>query len=52
MKWKELLIYLIHKKGEKIICENYRSMVMMNVVYENIALAIKNKFKRSGRKDG
>lgn len=33
----------VHEKGEKANCENYKGVVVMDIVYKMIAAAINNR---------
>jgi len=44
-KWQTSLIYPIHKKGDKQVCDNYRGIALLNVTYKVLSKCILNRVK-------
>jgi hypothetical protein len=44
-EWKTALVYAIHKKGNKQICNNYRGIALLNVTYKILSHCILNRIK-------
>jgi hypothetical protein len=42
-EWAEGLIRHIYKKGERMICSNYRPITLLNVAYKNFTFLINNR---------
>jgi hypothetical protein len=45
VKWKSVVICSIHKKGNKEDCNNYRGIVLLNVIYKVLLNCILSKLK-------
>lgn len=44
-EWKDGLILLIHKKGTRLECANYRPITFLNVTYKILSKIINNRLK-------
>lgn len=44
-EWKDGLILLIHKKGTRLECANYRPITLLNVTYKILSKIINNRLK-------
>jgi len=44
-EWKETIIVLIHKRGDRDRCENYRGIALGNAAYKILSNIIMGKIK-------
>lgn len=44
-KWKNAVLCLVLKKGDRTRCENYREVVLLDTVYKVLAISIRNTLK-------
>ena len=45
-EWTEGIICLIYKKGDRMICSNYRPVTLRNVVYKIFSILINNRLSK------
>ena len=46
-EWKEEIICPIYKKGDRMICSNYRSITLLNVVHKLFSILINNGLSKT-----
>jgi len=45
-EWTEGIIFPIYKKGDRMLCSNYRPITILNVVYKIFSILINNKLTK------
>jgi len=51
MDWEEGIIYPVYKKGDRIVCSNYRGITLLNVTYKIFTSFLHNGLQKTAERE-